>query len=314
MRCWRWGWVLLLCAWSHAQAQTQTRGWLRFGDGNTLSGALVASDADGGLFRSDRFGDVRFTHAQARFEPLPASPVPPVPPAAAAAPAPDDQLGWRPGEWSLAVSGYWRRDDGSTTSDLAVDLDSTWRTHRDEIRLALSANYKKVDREVDTNDQDGSLRWLHEVAPTWVTLGQLKLNRSTFALVDALPALDYALVQATVGAGPRWRWPNGGRTLVTLNYDRLMLELLQLDRRVYSHSVSLLLDNRLHLSAKVDFSNTLFVYHWRDGSTGFDSDAELSYRLSDHLSVGLRHEYRRNAASLATGTYNRVSLTTRLGF
>ncbi|MDR7332829.1 DUF481 domain-containing protein [Roseateles asaccharophilus] len=298
----------LLAALVHAQPAA--RGWLRFGDGNTLSGELVERSDGGGLFRSDRFGMLRFTDAEARFEPLAA----PHTPAAAPAPAlPDEALGWRPGEWSIALSGYWRRDGGSTTSDLAADLDSTWQSRRDEIKLALSTNYKVVDRAVDTNDQSGSLRWLHELRSPWVTLGQIKLDRSTFS-IDPLPALDYALVQASVGGGLRWRWADGGRTLVTLNYDRLMLELLRLDRRVYERAVSLLLENKLHLSSRVDFSNTLIAYRWPDGRTGWDSDAELSYRLSEHLSVGLRYEYRRNAASLATGTYNRLSLTTRLGF
>lgn len=316
MRSWRWAWMGAMCVCLSAQALT--RGWLRFGDGNVVSGELLASDADGGEFRSDRFGTLRFTHAQARFEPLAAAPAP-ASASALAAPVPGqaelaEQLGWRPASWSIAVSGYWRRDAGSTTSDLALDFDGTWQSRRDELRLALSANYKVVDRAVDTNDQDGSLRWLREVSDRWVALGQVKVNRSTFSLPDPLPVLDYALVQASVGTGPRWRWASGGRTLVTLNYDRLMLQLLRLDRRLYARAMSVLVDNRLRLSPRVDFSNTLIVYRWPHAGTGYDSDAELSYRLSDQLSVGLRHEYRRNAVSLSTGTYHRVSLTTRLGF
>lgn len=316
---WARSWAAMGLALACATAQAQTRGWLRFADGNTLSGELLEQTGDGGKFRSDRFGLLSFKLTEATFEALPS-----VPPTLAVAPTPsansgavdavlDDQLGWRPGEWSIGVSGYWRRDNGSTTSDLALDLDSVWRSRHDEIKLALSANYKVVDHEVDTNDQSGRLRWLHETTSPWVGLGQVRLNRSTFSL-DPLPALDYVLVQGTVGGGVRWHWTGGGRTLVTVNYDRLMLQLLRLDARVYARGVSLLVDNQLRLTPRIDFRNTLVVYRWHGGPLGYDSDAELSYRLTDHLSVGLRHEFRRDAASLDTGTYSRVSLTTRLGF
>jgi hypothetical protein len=36
--------------------------------------------------------------------------------------------------------------------------------------------------------------------------------------------------------------------------------------------------------------------------------------VNERLSVGLRHEYRRNAVNLDVGTFNGLSLTTRLAF
>ena len=66
-----------LCLAAHAQ----TRGWLRYVDGNLLSGELVAQHSAGGVFKSDRFGLLNFSGAEARFEaePAPAVAAPPRP-------------------------------------------------------------------------------------------------------------------------------------------------------------------------------------------------------------------------------------------
>lgn len=300
-----------------AQAQTAAapvRGWLQFADGNRLSGVLVARTAGGGVVRTDRFGELSFQDGDARFEAeAPAAAPTPAPPAAAPPASPDLGSGWRPATWSIGVSGYWQQKAGSTTSNVELDGDATWRAPRDELQLALSADYKVVDNSVDNNEQSGSLRWLHELHGPWLSLSRLRLERST-ATLDPLPTFDYLLVQATLGLGWRQRWSDESHTLVALGTEQIALRLLRLDRSLSTHATSLLIENRLRLSAKVRLENSLVVYRWRDGDTGIDSSTELSYDLSDSLRVGLRHEARRNAVDLAVGRYSRVSLTTRVAF
>lgn len=297
-----------------AQAQTEpaapVRGWLQYGDGNRLSGVLVARTPGGGVVRTDRFGEVSFQDADARFEPEA-----PTPPATAAdtPAAPDTGSGWRPATWSVGVSGYWQQKAGSTTSNVELDGDATWRAPRDELRLALSADYKVVDNSVDNNEQSGSLRWLHELHGPWLSLSSLRLERST-ATLDPLPSFDYLLAQATLGLGWRQRWSDESHSLVALSTEQIGLRLLRLDRHLSTHALSLLIENRLRLSAKVRLENSLVLYRWRTGNSGIDSSTELSYDLSDSLRVGLRHEARRNAVDLAVGRYSRVSLTTRVAF
>lgn len=303
-----------LCLGAHARAagEAPVRGWLRYADGNALSGMLVARTPGGGVVRTDRFGDVRFRDAEARFEARPEPEAAPKP----SAPAPPSEaggLGWRPAKWSIGVSGSWEERRDSITSDLALDVAATWRSPRDEIRLALAAHYKVVNDTVDTNEQRGSLRWVHELSGPWVTLASMRLQRSTFAQ-DPLPKFDYVLVQATAGLGWRRRWSPDTQTLVALNMDRVAVHLLQQDRRDDTRAVSLLLENQLRLGAKVRLDNTLLVYHWPDGSTGVDSAVELGYDLTENLRVGLRHETRRKAVNLDVSRYNRVSLTTRVAF
>lgn len=303
-----------LCLGAHARAASEApvRGWLRYADGNALSGVLVARTAGGGVVRTDRFGEVSFQDAEARFEAQPASG--PAPQPAAPAPAvPAGGLGWRPAKWSIGVSGSWEERRDSITSDLALDVGATWRSQRDEIRLALAAHYKVANDTVDTNEQRGSLRWVHELGGPWVSLASMRLQRSTFAQ-DPLPKFDYVLAQATAGLGWRRRWSPETHTLIALNVDRVAVDLLQQDRRDYTRAVSVLLENQLRLGAKVRLDNTLLVYHWPDGSTGVDSTAELGYDLTENLRVGLRHETRRQAVNLDVGRYNRVSLTTRVAF
>lgn len=122
------------------------------------------------------------------------------------------------------------------------------------------------------------------------------------------------LVQATAGVGWRQAWSADSHTLVALNLERIALDLLNYDRRLYESATSLLLENHLRLSPKVRFDNTLLVYRWPGGGTGVDSTAELSYDLTESIRVGLRHESRRNAVDLDLGRYNRLSLTTHVAF
>jgi len=302
----------LLLALFSGQAAADTPGWLRYADGNLLSGRLIEGGVQGGLFRSDRFGEVRFKAGEAVFAPsdMPRDADDKPTPAAAPAWAIAE---WQPSDWSIGVSGYWKSDQGSVSKDIALDLDSTWKSPGNELKLNLSTDYKTVDKAVDNNEQTGGLRWLRDLRSPWFVLGSVKARRSTISL-DPLPTLDYLLLQGTAGLGLRKSWSAKDQTLVALGRDRIAVDLLSLDRRVYTSATSFLLENKLQLSPRVSFGNTLFVYFWRDGSTGFDSLADLSYKLSEQLSVGLRHEYRRNAANLEIGSFSRFSLTTRLGF
>jgi hypothetical protein len=303
---------LCLGAPADAVGEAPVRGWLRYADGNALSGVLVARTPGGGVVRTDRFGEVSFRDAEARFEARP-EPAPAPPPTAAAPAGETTGLGWRPAKWSIGVSGSWEERRDSITSDLQLDVGATWRSPRDEIRLALAAHYKVVDDHVDSNEQRGSLRWVHGLSGPWVALASMRLQRSTFAQ-DPLPKFDYLLGQATAGLGWRRRWSPETQTLVAVNVDRVAVDLLQQDRRYYTRAISLLLENQLRLGAKVRLDNTLLVYHWADGSTGVDSTVELGYDLTENLRVGLRHETRRQAVNLDVGRYNRVSLTTRVAF
>lgn len=302
--------ALLLAAPARAAEPAPVRGWLRFADGNTLSGVLLARDAAGGRVRTDRFGDIDFRDAEARFEPA-------TPPAVATAPAPPEAArpapGWQPVDLSVGASGYWQQKDGSTTSNLSLDLGATWRSARHEIQATLAADYKVVDDNVDNNEQSGSLRWLRALHGPWVGLLSVNLERSTFAL-DPLPDLDYVLVQATAGLGWRQAWSPASETLLALNADRVALDVLSLHRRLTWRPLSLLLENHLRLSPKVRLDHTLRLYRWPGGETGIDSDAELGYDLTDSLRVGLRHELRRNAVNLDAAQYRRLSLTTRVSF
>lgn len=304
--------ALLLAVPARAAESAPPRGWLRFTDGNALSGVLLSRHAEGGRVRTDRFGDIDFRDADARFEPdtPPAAAAPPPPAATPAVPA---GPGWRPAAWSIGVSGYWQQQDGSTTSDLSLDLDATWRSARNEIKATLSADYKVVDDQLDNNEQRGSLRWIRELTGPWVGLLSVDVERSTLS-IDPLPDLDYALVQTTVGLGWRQAWSADSDTLVALNADRIVLDVLSLHRRLTWRPVSLLLESRLRLSPKVRLDHRLRVYRWPGGSTGVESDAELGYDLTDSLRLGLRHEVRRNAVNLDGVHYRRLSLTTRVAF
>jgi hypothetical protein len=291
------------------KAHAQTPGWLRYHDGNVLSGSLIEQGPESGQFRSDRFGAIQFQRNEAAFEPTQALAELPTARHEGQAPAPR----WQPSDWSIGLSGYWKQDDGTIGSDISLDLASTWINTGDELRLNLEADYKTVDREVDNNEQSGSLRWLHDLSSPWFVTGSVKARRDTVNL-EALPELDYLLMQSSLGMGLRHRWSSNNKSLVAVSYDRVMVDLLDYRLRHYTHAGSVLIENKLQLMPRISLNNTLYLYFWRDGSTGVDSLTELSYQLSEGLSVGIKHDHRRNAVNLDLGTYNRLSLTTRIGF
>lgn len=284
-----------------SMAQAQTRGMLKYPDGTVLPGLLLDSPDEGGLFRSDRFGEVRFAKGEASFEPAPA-------------PTPVKQKAtWQPDSSSIGVSGYWQTSNGSQESDAALDLAATWLNERDELGVNFSADYKVAADSVDNNEQKAQLRWLHSLASPWVSVVGARAHRFTYTY-EPLPTLDYLLFQGTLGIGLRKSWAEGRKSLVALSHERVALEVLDFKKRIFTSATSLLLENNVHLTAKISFDQTLYLYLWRDGDTGIDSRAEISYAVTEQLSVGLRHEYRRNAVDLDIGGFSKLSLTTRLDF
>lgn len=289
-------------------ATAQTRGWLRYTDGNAVSGELV----EPGRFRSDRFGELNFLPADARFE---ADAPPPAAAAAVEAPATSVPItsGWAPSLWSVRLSGYWEDDDGSTTSDAAIDFEATWRRSAGELDLAINTDFKVVDGDVDNNEQTARGRWFHDLSPRWFAVGLAKARRSRMT-IDPLPSLDTLLLQGSLGLGARKEWSLRSRSRVALGHDWITVDFLKYDLRVRTHATSFFLENNLQLSPRVRFNNTFYGYLWEDGSWGTDSDAEVLYAINETLSVGLRHEYRHNTVDLDLGSYHKLSLTTRLSF
>jgi hypothetical protein len=303
--------LVLPAAWAQgaAAASTAVRGWLRFADGNAVSGLLLRRTANGGVVQTDRFGELAFTDADARFEPEQPAAAPPAPAEPASAPSP----AWVPAEWSLRLAGDSQQKNGSASSDLSLDLEATWRGPRNEVKLSLSTDYRVEDNEVDNNEQSGALRWVRKLRGPWVALGTLKLERSTLS-IDPLPDLDYVLGQSTVGLGWQRAWSDQHYTLLALNAERVALDLRILDRRIYTGATSVLFENRLRLGPRLNLDNTLLLYRWRGGRSGIDSDTELSYDLTRSIRLGLRHEWRERAVDLDGGEFKRLSLTTRLAF
>lgn len=299
-------------------AAAQTRGVLRFNDGTVLPGEQVQRSEDGGVLRSERFGDVRYTEAEAHFEPAPeAAPAPaPAPsPAPVATPrtAARARPAWQPDAWSVGLSGYWQSSNGTKESNAAVDVDATWSTPRNDINVRLAADYRIASGAVDNNEQSGRIRWLHTLSAPWLGLGVFRVHRNTFSL-DPLPTLDYLLQQGTLGLGFRKTWQHEGKTLVALGYDWVSVDLLDYSVRTSTHATSLLVENTVPLTPKINFDQTLYLYFWRDGDTGIDSQSELSYAITERLRIGVKHELRRNAVDLDVGTFSKLSLTTRVRF
>jgi hypothetical protein len=317
------------------------RGWLHYADGNVLSGSLLQAARPGGgdgLFRSDRFGELRFSPRDASFRPGPidAAASAPVPDAAASAPpaSPGSPVaspsgwnapaqapltptavgsGWRPTTWSIAVAADWKRDTEATEVDLNTELSAHWLRPHDDLTATLRADYKVREGAVDNNEQVGRVRWFHTVHAPWLSFAQLYAERHTLSLAG-LDKVDYLLLQGTLGVGWRHDWSADGFSRFVLAYNRFEIDLLDYGLRAHDDAMSLLTDHTVRLSERVSLTNTTVVYLWDDDDPGIEAETELTYALTAQLSLGLMHRYLNRGVNLTSRYSNELRLTTRFTF
>lgn len=297
------------------------RGLLLFKDGNRATGRLLGP----GVFASDRFGEIRFTDTEARFEP--ASPptlldAPPefvrarieanAPPAASAPAAPpaegDTGSGppwWHP--WTVSFSGFVERavDGDNNTRDYYANL----RLDRPRVgrhQVMVEARYELEEEQGRLDERKATLEadWRRDLAPRWFTLYRPDLEYNGIQLDPAAAAIlgearaDYLLGLHHLGLGHRLVDRPALRSNFAAGWAYLHLTPFGYDGDD-AHGPALLFENEFKLSRGLEFSQLARAYHpTLDDFWYWENEFALTKRFTEHFFLTLRHEYRTRYAPL----------------
>lgn len=288
------------------------RGVLAYPDGNRITGRLVSD----GVFASDRFGEVRFTSGDARFEPdnrMPADDTPgglrerveaevdgtttPRPPAARAD-APSSP-------WKFAISGFADRtlDDGRRRHEYYLGLSVERPSDSDPMVFDARYEYRRTGGRLDKRRATGTFDWRHRFAGSrWFTLYRpyFEYDGRTLNADDAAnfgrARLDYVFTQQQAGVGynlvdtPRLK----SNAILSWNHFHVwVFHAGNLGRGVPSLKV----ENTLPLGRGLELKQTGQLYWLYEAAVDqvlWENHLDLTQRFGAHLFVTLRHEYRKD--------------------
>ncbi len=316
---------------------------LVYKDGDRILGRLVSDDGKTIVFRSNRFGELSVPHNQADIiigglpppvsQPLAAVPPPPTA-AATSSPATAENKGetdrtqerlmidrlsttlrhyFGPWHGRIAFSSTVVNSTDSTQSEvLEGKMERKWVG--DELRFEGRYEFSATNEETNTDITKGSAYWRHDLSRRWFTLvhPSAEWNRNyTYNNVEA----DYILLQDEVGGGITI-WDRPGK--------KLRLGVAHNFYDVWSTTTS------GHLSRNIEslFVEAEFALPWSmkltergiryisflGGTSGWESQLELSKKFSENLMLALRHEARYNQPDIRVEDYASWHLLLGLDF
>lgn len=287
------------------------KGRLIYADGNQITGQLASAT----VFVADRFGVVRFDPAEARFaadqsadqsgdQPQAAGRLavaqPSVVSPAVVPPATPTKPWWHP--WKFAVNGYIDRtlEKGEPRhtyhGSFRVDRPVFTNGH---VSFEASYEYRTIASQLDQRRATTQGEYRHRFAGSrWFALYQPKFeydgrNLSPEQMVEYGSArINYLISQHAVGGGyvlldrPRLQ------SNAVLSWNHLDIEVYDLGS--YATGMpSFDLEHLLTLRGGFEVKQQGRVYWiYQRGNFAWENRLELSKRVSEHLLLTLRHEYR----------------------
>ena len=314
MRCIHALLLAVLCASCGAAEVLLRRGTLVFADGNRVTGRLTGE----GRFTSDRFGEIRFQEAEARFEPAtdapdddtPGSlkerveaeinPRPPPGPAPAARPTPPR---WHP--WKLSLSGFADRtsDDGQRRHEYYGGIKAERPSPSDPIVLDARYEYRRTGERLDRRRATATLDWRHRFPDSrWFTLYRpyLEYDGRTLKPEDAATLgrsrLNYLFTQQQAGVGYHLLQSDRLKSNAVLSWNHFHVWVFDVDN-LGRGVPSVRLENSLALGRGLELKQTGLIYWLYESDTEeflWENSIDLTQHLGRHLFLTLRHEYRRD--------------------
>lgn len=302
---------------------TDQQGWLIYDDGNKVSGQLISANVEGGLFQSDRFGEIAYSTEDARFQsgledgfvPTKDTPVPsdsePVVANVASEPAAKKNP-WIPDSWHIDGSFLWKSGDTERSNESDIEFGASWLGESTTSRLTLRNKYKFKNSKTDTNEQSARFRWIRNNTSRLYTMFDVYGERDQSELLDI--DNDYFLFTSGGGGGLHFDWKDTNVARIGLLYNWMYLKLLDYDVSVDVDVWSVFLSLDFDLTERITLHQWAKYYLWESGSNGIESEIDLNYRITEHLSLGLLHKYEDEAPSIQTTHDNELKVYTRLKF
>lgn len=297
---------------------------LVYNDGDRVQGRLLAREGDTLVFRSPRFGDLRVPAATAHVETTRVAAVPAGP--AGAAPAESGGASGSPwpltrafrnffGPWKghLALSTQVTRD-ANDRADVMVEASLKRSWAKDEVSAKARYDYSETN-ETDTADTfQGNGMWRHSLPRRLFSVYRPAYEWNRAATIDGVSS-DYILLQQEVGLGVKavdrdaWKIRVGVAENFFNNWD------LTSDTEHATRVESLFLEADLRLPWRISISDrAVYYYALSTGNTGWEHQLEVTKKLTETLSLGLRYESRYNDPDVRTEDYSMMKLLLGLDF
>lgn len=298
---------------------------LVYNNGDRVQGRLVRREGDTLVFRTVRFGDLRVPVSEASIiaAGAPVLDVPPdghaggpgeKPPVVPSSPYKRTQfLQSVFGPWSgrFAMSSQVVSDSSNRTDFMTeASLNRTWT--KDEVNLTARYDYNQTNDVNTTDIFRGSGSWRNMLPNRLFTVYRPSYEWNRASTINGV-SNDYILLQQEVGLGVKavdreeWKIRVGLAENFFNNWD------LTTDTQHAAHVESLFLEADLKLPWRIAVTErAVYYYSIATGGDGWEHQFEVTKKLTDTVSLGLRHEVRYNDPDVRTADYSLLRLL--LGF
>jgi hypothetical protein len=294
---------------------------LVYNDGDRVQGRLITREGDTLVFQSVRFGELRVPASEASIVtagasagPLPAPPGTGATPAAAESPhrlaqALRDFFGPWSGRFVVSAQVV---SDASDRTDVMLEasVNRTWA--KDEVNLTARYDFNKTDEVNTTNIFRTNGLWRHTLPRRLFTVYRPALEWNRGDVSDEVEH-NYILMQQEVGLGVKvvdrddWKVRTGVAENFFNNWDLLT------DTQHAARVESVFLEADIKFPWRIVVTErAVYYYSFATGGDGWEHQFEVTKKLTDTLSLGLRHEVRYNAPDVRTTDYSLLRLL--LGF
>lgn len=309
-------------------ASPEKRDELVYRDGDRVRGKFVRREGDTVVFESERFGLLRVPEEEARV-------VRAKPPATPAAPkTPQDgeaEAGWTLGDLSpLALArslraffGPWGGrvavsteivSDSNERNSYSVDTHLQRKWTKDEVQISARYDYSKTNGVVTTDTLKSSGSWRHDFNKWRFAQYRPTVEWNRAGKRGGLPN-DYVLLQQEAGAG--FNLLLKPKSKVRAGASANLFD-------VWNSAPAPEHDSRAVASM---FEETDFSFPWRikltqrgvaypvpGKSTGWENKIEVNKKLTETLSVAVKHEMRRDSPDGSAQDYSRLKLLLGVDF
>ncbi|MET0262865.1 MAG: DUF481 domain-containing protein [Rariglobus sp.] len=204
--------------------------------------------------------------------------------------------------------------DSSDRSDVMgeVLLERKWTA--DEVSVSARYDYSQTN-DIDTTDTfRGNGLWRHSLPKRMFTVYRPSYEWNRASTIDGIKS-DYILLQQEIGVGVKavdrdaWKIRVGVAENFFNNWD------MTTDTHRSARIESIFLEADLKLPWRITLTErAVYFYSFADGHEGWEHRFEVTKKLTDTLSLGLRQELRYNDPDIRTEDYSLLRFLIGLDF
>lgn len=297
---------------------------LVYADGDRVRGHFVERSGEVLVFRSERFGLLRVPAAEAEVILVQSTE-----PEVVAAAEEDDKVEVAP-EWewwplspiamTRALKGFfgsWHGrfsagaevlQDVSDHNNVTVEARLNRKWERDEVQINGRYDYSSVNERAATDmvRADGLFRHDFPGRLFAVYRPSLEWNRAYYR--SGVPS-DYVLLQQELGAGVNILNTPARKVRLGVSENAFDTWVLPTQTHISQTVESLFAEIEAKLPWRVTLTNRgVWYYSFADSTDGWENRFEISKKLTETLTIGARHETRRNNPDVRSADYERLRL------